>query len=233
MPDHVAAGGVERGSAGVAGEVFIRRKAGNVADLTEDHGRGGVPNADDLRQRGAGRVHRILDPRLDGLELAVEHHDVVDVVRRELTLSLAGVVAGAVASRCFALDAVRLRDAPEGINFINTWWSRLTAWVRDRKRSRRLSESSRSATISSSVTTRVNSVLRSATIATARASVGSILRSFPVVMARTRVDNFGGTSMTVSPPATNRCASCLPTPPASSTAQTRREKRRAISRICR
>jgi hypothetical protein len=48
-----------------------------------------------------------------------------------------------------------------------------------------------------------------------------VLAAVPDIEDPARVENFGGTSRTVSPSATNRCASCTPTPAAPSTAKVR------------
>ena len=62
---------------------------------------------------------------------------------------------------------------------------------------------------------------RTATIATECASSASVLRSCPVSNTRTRADSLAGTSSTVSPSASSRCASGRPDPVAPSTAHDR------------
>jgi len=69
-----------------------------------------------------------------------------------------------------------------------------------------------STTRSSSTSTRTRPGVRSATIATECASTGSVLRPSPVANTRTCTDSFAGTSRTVSPSCTSRCAMCLPIP---------------------
>jgi hypothetical protein len=49
-------------------------------------------------------------------------------------------------------------------------------------------------------------------MATECASTGSVLRPLPVANTRTCADSFAGTSTTVSPSWTSRCARCLPIP---------------------
>src|SRR4051812_21724338 len=89
---------------------------------------------------------------------------------------------------------------------------RLTTSVRARPSSSRRSTSSRSATVMSSATTWRRRELRRPATATLCASTGSVLRPWPVSNTRTRADNFGGTSRTVSPSATRRWATCRADP---------------------
>jgi hypothetical protein len=55
----------------------------------------------------------------------------------------------------------------------------------------------------------------------ARASSSSFLRALPLESTLTRAESLGGTSTTDSPEPANFTARCLPSPPASSTAQRR------------
>src|SRR5690349_8026000 len=59
---------------------------------------------------------------------------------------------------------------------------------------------------------------RSAASATECAPAGSVLRPLPVANTRTCADSLGGTSKTVSPSWTRRCARCRPMPLQPSTA---------------
>ena len=95
----------------------------------------------------------------------------------------------------------------------------------------RRSTSSRNATVVSSACTRRRPVVRKATTATLRASTGSVLRPWPVVNTLARADSFAGTSTTVSPSATSRCATCRPIPLQPSTAHSRSLCRRPAASI--
>ncbi len=64
-------------------------------------------------------------------------------------------------------------------------------------------------------------MVRTATTATACASWASVLRLCPVSNSRARADSFAGTSTTVSPSASSRCASGRPAPLLPSTAHIR------------
>jgi hypothetical protein len=73
-------------------------------------------------------------------------------------------------------------------------------------------------------------VCRSATIAAALASWRSVLSVQPESSNRTRADNVGGTSNTVSPAATSCRANNAPSPPADSMAHLRDVKQAANSK---
>jgi hypothetical protein len=74
--------------------------------------------------------------------------------------------------------------------------------------------------------------VRSAASVTECASTGSVLRPFPVANTRTCADSLGGTSKTISPSWTRRCARCLPMPLQPSTAQIGSANIRAAVSIC-
>jgi hypothetical protein len=71
VADVLAAGGVDRGCAGVAGEVMAGREASDIAGLAED-GRGDHrSDAVDRCQRGAAGLDRFVDACLDVLDALV------------------------------------------------------------------------------------------------------------------------------------------------------------------
>jgi hypothetical protein len=109
------------------------------------------------------------------------------------------------------LVALRSLGAPPGISSASSRCSRFTVCTRSWDSSSRRSTSSRSATGSSLKVRTFNVGVRSAAIATACASVASVLRALPVSNTRTRAASFAGTSTTVSSSASSRCASGRPT----------------------
>jgi hypothetical protein len=122
---------LQRGGAGVGGEVVLAGKPADFTGLTQERGRQHGPHAEQLDQAGVGLGNRRLDARLAGGDALVQLAHVGDEVGGQLPAGdrrrTSGRDRGQQPSRAVA---VRLRRAPPGTRSISSRWSRLMVWVR-------------------------------------------------------------------------------------------------------
>jgi hypothetical protein len=78
MADDLAAGGLQRGRAGVGGEMMLAGEPTNVADLAQERGGQHRPDAEQLQQAGLRLGDGGLDARLHGGDPLLQLADVGD-----------------------------------------------------------------------------------------------------------------------------------------------------------
>ncbi len=88
VPDVLTADGVDRGVAGIAGEVHPARQAPHVANVEEYQRGDDRANPEDVLQRAGTIGQRLLDARPDRLELSLGVMQVFDELEREFLAGL-------------------------------------------------------------------------------------------------------------------------------------------------
>jgi hypothetical protein len=123
------------------------REPTDVADVAEDAGGSGGPDAVQVSQAGAGLVEQFGELLVRGLDLLVDRGEIIDRLRGELAAGLADQVCGrTVASTARAWVTDRNVLPPPGTSSSNSLCSRLTTAVRVTPSSSRRSASIRTTT---------------------------------------------------------------------------------------